>query len=192
HYGNDDDYADEMMTYVMDSYCDLIQSYPPSRGKWKFATGSFTQVVNVLYGAFVGATPDGRKAHEAVSANIEACRTYVTHRDLSGPTALARSIGKFDHAKCATGTLVNVKFGTETVSGEQGRENLVDYLDGYFAQDPMHIQVMVTNRDTLLEARAHPEEYQDLVVRVSGFSSYFHALSERLQDELIERTEHEL
>lgn len=192
HYGNDDDYADEMMTYVMDGYSDLLQSYPPTRGKWKIATGSFTQVVNVLYGAFTGATPDGRKHHEAISANVEAARTSVSNRDISGPTAFARSVGKFDHAKYATGTLVNYKFGTETVSGEQGRENLVNFLDGYFAQDPMHIQVMVTNRETLLEAREHPEEYQDLIVRVSGFSSYFNALSDRLQDELIGRTEHEI
>lgn len=192
HYGNDDDYADEMMTYVMHSYADLMQSYPPARGKWKFTTGSFSQVVNVLYGSVVGATPDGRKHNEAVSANVEAVRTIASHRDVSGPTAFARSVGKFDHSKFSTGTLVNYKFGTDTVSGKQGRENLVDFLDGYFENDPLHIQVMVTNSDTLVDAKIHPEEYNDLIVRVSGFSSYFTALNERLQDELIERTEHEL
>lgn len=189
HYGNDDDYADEMMQYVHDTYCNLFQSYPPSRGIWKIVTGSFSSILNVLYGLAVGATPDGRKHHEVVSANIEPARTVVSHRDKSGPTALARSIGKLDHGKCSTGTLVNMKFGTDTVSGEQGRENLVDFLDAYFAQNPLHIQVMVTNRETLLEARAKPEEYKDLIVRVSGFSSYFHSLSEGLQDELINRTE---
>lgn len=192
HYGNDDDYADEIMKYVFEGYCDLWQSYPPSRGIWKICTGSFSSIVNVLYGLYVGATPDGRKHHEVISANIEPARTCVTNRDKSGPTALARSIGKLDHCKCSTGTLINMKFGTDTVAGDEGRETLVNFLDAYFDQNPLHIQIMITDRETLLAARAHPEEYQDLIIRVSGFSAYFHKLSEEFQDELINRTEHVL
>lgn len=189
HYGNDDDYADEMMQYVFDSYANLLQSYPPTRGIHKIRTGSFSQVINVIFGMAVGATPDGRKHREAISANIDPARTVVSNRDRSGPTALARSIGKLDHAKAGCGTLVNYKFGVDTISGEQGRNNFIDFLDGYFEGGAMHVQFMVADRETLIEAQKKPEEYRDLLVRVSGFSSYFHSLSEAFQNELINRTE---
>lgn len=189
HYGNDDDYADEMMQYVFDTYSNLLQSYPPARGIHKIKTGSFSQVINLIFGQAVAATPDGRKAHEAISANIDPARTAVSNRDRNGPTALARSIGKLDHAKAGSGTLVNYKFGVDTISGEQGLENFIDFLDSYFEGGAMHVQFMVANRDTLIEAQQKPEEYRDLLVRVSGFSSYFHSLNVNFQNELINRTE---
>jgi formate C-acetyltransferase len=83
-----------------------------------------------------------------------------------------------------------MKFGVDTISGEQGLQNFIDLQDGYFAQGPLHIQYMVTSKDTLVDAQEHPENYKDLLVRVSGFSSYFHTLSKGFQDELINRTEH--
>jgi formate C-acetyltransferase len=189
HYGNDEDYADEMMQYVFDTYCNLLQSYPPARGFHKIKTGSVSQVMNLIFGMAVGATPDGRRHHEAISANIDPARTAVSNRDRSGPTALSRSIGKIDHAKAASGTLINMKFGVDTISGERGRDNFTDFLDAYLAQGAMHIQFMVTNRETLIEAQKKPEEYRDLLVRVSGFSSYFHSLNTNFQNELINRTE---
>lgn len=191
HYGNDDDEADAMMDYVIGYYADLFQSYPPTRGGVGIVrNGCFSQTLNLLFGSVVGATPDGRKAHEALSENIGAARTAGGARDFKGHTAYARSIGKVDHGRLASGALINMKFGPETVSGEQGLQNLIDFIDGYFAQGPLHIQFMVTNKETLIDAQKHPENYKDLLVRVSGFSSYFHTLSTNFQDELINRTEH--
>lgn len=192
HYGNDDDYADEMMKYVYDTYHKTLASYPPARGIHQIRSGTFSQVINVIFGGACGATPDGRKHHEAISANIDPARTAAGHRDRHGPTALAKSIGKLDHTQAACGTLVNMKFGVDTMSGKQGLENFVDFLDAYFEDDPMHVQFMVADRDTLIDAQKHPEEYQDLMVRVSGFSAYFHILCKEFQDELINRTEHTL
>lgn len=190
HYGNDDDYADEMMRYVLNTFCDRLQSYPPTRGGvGVIKNGCFSTVINLMSGLVCGASPDGRKHHEAVSENIGAARTALSNRDRNGPTAYARSIGKLDHTKFGSGTLINMKFGVDTISGEQGRENFMDFLDGYFEGNPMHIQFMIADRDTLIEAQKKPEEYQDLLVRVSGFSSYFHTLSKGFQDELINRTE---
>ena len=193
HYGRDDDYADAMMKYMLDIFGDTMQSYPPTRGGiGKIKTGAFSTIVNLMAGLSCGASPDGRKAHEAVSENIGAARTVCAHRDDAGPTAYAKSIGKLDLAKHASGTLINMKFGVDTISGDQGRDNFIDFLDGYFNENQMHVQFMVTNRDTLIDAQKHPEEYQDLMVRVSGFSSYFHTLSRAFQDELINRTEQSL
>jgi formate C-acetyltransferase len=191
HYGNDDDEADAMMDYVIGHYCDVFQSYPPTRGgKGIINTGAFSQTINVMFGLTIGATPDGRKAHEPISENIGAARTAGGARDSNGPTAYARSISKIDHGRMACGSLINMKFGVDTISGEQGLQNFIDLQDGYFAQGPLHIQYMVTNRDTLVDAQKHPNDYKDLLVRVSGFSSFFHTLSTSFQDELINRTEH--
>ena len=189
HYGNDEDYADEMMQYVYNTYCDTLQSYPPSCGIYKIRTGSFSQVINLIFGLAVGATPDGRMAHEAISANIDPARTAVMNRDRNGPTALARSIGKLDHTKAGSGTLVNMKFGVDTISGEKGRDDFIDFLDAYLGQGAYHIQFMVTNRETLIDAQKNPDDYKDLLVRVSGFSAYFNSLSTSFQNELINRTE---
>ncbi len=190
HFGNDDDYADDMMKYVMKSYGDRFQSYPPTRGGvGKVKTGSFSVSTNVLFGMFVGATPDGRKRGEPISENMSAGRTPLLNRDCNGPTALARSIGKIDCAQHASGTLINMKFGVSTISGDQGRENFIDLMDGYFSANPEHIQFMVADKAVLLDARENPDEYQDLLVRCSGFSSQFVTLSPLFQNELIERTE---
>ena len=193
HYGNDDDYADDMMKYVVDTYANQMQSYPPTRGGiGVIKTGAFSTTINLMFGMGVGATPDGRKHAEAISENIGAARTAHSNRDRNGPTAYARSIGKLDHAKFGSGTLINMKFGNDTISGEKGRDDFIGFLDGYFEANPLHIQFMVANRDTLIEAQKNPKDYQDLLVRVSGFSSYFHTLSKGFQDELINRTEHTL
>ena len=132
---------------------------------------------------------DGRKFGQAVSANLEPGRTDNVGRDRNGPTACARSYGKIDHTKCAGGTLVNYKFGVDTMSGEKGLNDFIDFVDGYFNQGTYHAQFMVADRETLIDAKAHPEEYMDLMVRVSGFSSYFHTLSDEFKNELIYRTE---
>jgi len=142
-----------------------------------------------MFGMAVSATPDGRKNFEAISENLGACRTAHSDKNRSGPTSYARSIGKLDHAKAGSGTLINMKFGVDTISGETGRDNFIEFVDGYFSNDPLHVQFMVADRETLLDAQKNPEEYQDLLVRVSGFSSYFHSLSKGFQDELINRTE---
>lgn len=193
HYGNDDNYVDEIMKDIYDMTVAQIQAYPPTRGGiGKIKTGSFSQVANLFFGMYVGATPDGRKAHEAISENIGPARTAHSSHDRNGPTALAKSIGKFDHCKNGGGCLINYKFGAETVSSEQGRDNLLQFLEGYFEDDPQHIQVMITDRNVLIDAQKNPEQYQDLLVRVSGFSAFFTKMGRSFQDELINRTEHSL
>ena len=188
HYGNDDDYADEIAKFVFDSYCENLAGRKSNRNG-QYNPGVYSVSSNVPFGLVLGATPDGRKAMEAISDNLGPVHTAVSTHDCKGPTALANSIGKIDHTKATNGTLVNVKFTTEAVSGETGRDNLIDYLDAYMAQDPLHIQVMVADGRVLRDAQAHPENYRDMLVRVSGYSAFFVDLGVNLQNDLINRTE---
>ena len=66
---------------------------------------------------------------------------------------------------------------------------MASLIRSYFAMDGHHIQFNVIDKQTLLDAQAHPEEYKDLIVRVAGYSDYFHNLDKALQDEIIARTE---
>ena len=93
-----------------------------------------------------------------------------------------------DHLRTG-GTLLNQKFTPSVVAGDQGLEQMANLVRTYFNMDGHHIQFNVIDRQTLLNAQAHPEDYKDLIVRVAGYSDHFRNLSRALQDEIIARTE---
>ena len=108
-----------------------------------------------------------------------------------GPTAVIKSVAKMDHVRTG-GTLLNQKFTPQVLEGEDGLDRLVQLVRTYFKLDGHHIQFNVVDSQTLLKAQQHPDDYQDLIVRVAGYSDYFVDLTEDLQDEIIRRTEHEV
>ena len=94
-----------------------------------------------------------------------------------------------DHVKTG-GTLLNMKFTPGLLEGETGIDGLHSLVRSYFKLDGHHVQFNVVSADTLREAQANPSAHRDLIVRVAGYSDYFCDLSESLQNEIIERTEH--
>ena len=107
---------------------------------------------------------------------------------MNGPTAVIKSCAKMDHLATA-GTLLNQKFTPDVVAGEKGLDNMASLIRSYFAMDGHHVQFNVIDRQTLIEAQKHPDDYRDLIVRVAGYSDFFRNLSKPLQDEIINRTE---
>lgn len=93
-----------------------------------------------------------------------------------------------DHLQTG-GTLLNQKFTPSVVAGEEGLEQMANLVRAYFNMDGHHIQFNVIDKETLIQAQKHPEDYKDLIVRVAGYSDHFRNLSKALQDEIIERTE---
>jgi formate C-acetyltransferase len=134
----------------------------------------------------IGALPDGRRAGVPLSEGI----SPVQGADRRGPTAVLNSAAKFDHIKTG-GTLLNLKLTPTLLDDKQGIDHFVHLVRGYFAKDAHHIQFNVVTRETLLEAREHPEKHRDLIVRVAGYSDYFVNLTPELQEEIIRRTEQE-
>ncbi len=182
-YGNDDDYADDIMKDVFALYRDSITGRKNIRGG-EFRVDMLPTTCHVYFGEVMMASPNGRLAHKPVSEGI----SPEKGADVNGPTAVIKSCSKMDH--CSTGgTLLNQKFTPKAVAGEKGLENMANLVRSYFALDGHHIQFNVIDRETLREAQRHPEEYRDLIVRVAGYSDYFRNLSRALQDEIIERTE---
>ena len=188
HFGNDDDFADKYFTKVFDIYCDNISGRKNARGG-SFCPGVYTVNANVGLGMDLKASIDGRKDYEPISDNLGPVHTLVGSHDYMGPTAIANSVTKVNHAKATNGTLLNWKFPPACVSGLEGRENLINFIDAYFEQKAMHCQFNIMSSAMMRDAMAHPEKHRDMLVRVAGYSAYFVELGEPLQMDLIRRTE---
>jgi formate C-acetyltransferase len=184
-YGNDDDYADELMVKVFEAYYAAIDGRPNTKGG-EYHINMLPTTVHVYFGSVIGATPDGRHAGKPLSDGV----SPVQGADRHGPTAVLRSVAKMDHARTG-GTLLNQKFTPQLLEKDHNLDKLVQLIRGYFRLDGHHIQFNVVDAATLRAAKAEPAEYRNLIVRVAGYSDYFCDLSEELQDEIIARTEHE-
>ncbi len=183
-YGNDNDDVDALAREAAYTYTRPLPKYKNPRGGI-FQAGLYPVSANVPLGAQTGATPDGRLAHTPVADGVGP----TSGRDLNGPTAVCNSVAKLDHAIASNGTLFNMKMSPSAMSGEQGLEDFVAMMRGFFDQKAFHMQFNVVDRETLLDAQAHPEKYAGLVVRVAGYSALFTTLSKSLQDDIIKRTE---
>jgi len=184
-FGNDDDYADNLMRRVFEAYFEAVDGRPTPRGG-KYRINLLPTTVHVYFGKVTGATADGRLAGDAVSEGV----SPVQGADRKGPTAVIKSLGKMDHIRTG-GTLLNQKFTPQLLSGDAGLAGIKDLVRSYFRLMGHHIQFNVVTADTLREAQKFPEKYRDLIVRVAGFSDYFVDCSTELQNEIIRRTEHQ-
>ena len=185
-YGNDDDFADDVMTKVFEIYFNAIDGRRNTKGG-EYHINLLPTTVHVYFGSVTGATPDGRLAWAPLSEGV----SPVQGADHKGPTAVLRSVAKMDHVRTG-GTLLNQKFTPQILETDEGLDKLVQYIRTYFRLDGHHIQFNVVDAVTLRLAQQHPEQYRSLIVRVAGYSDYFCDLSSTLQDEIITRTEHEV
>ena len=185
-FGNDDDFADRHAVAVFNLLWSMIDGRPTARGG-QFRLDMLPTTCHVYFGSLIGATPDGRLATMPLSEGI----SPVQGADRKGPTAVIKSVSKFDHLKTG-GTLLNQKFTPEFFDGEDAIDKIVKLVRTYFRLDGHHIQFNVVSAATLRDAQKHPENYADLIVRVAGYSDYYNDLTPELQSEIIRRTEHQL
>jgi formate C-acetyltransferase len=183
-YGNDDDYADDLMVRVFEAYFNAVDGRRSTKGG-VYHIDMLPTTCHIYFGSVTGALPDGRLAWSPLSEGV----SPVQGADRKGPTAAARSVAKMDHIRTG-GTLLNQKFTPQVLESEEGINGLVHLVRGYFNLDGHHIQFNVVDADTLRAAQENPEQYRSLIVRVAGYSDYFCDLSKELQDEIITRTAH--
>lgn len=182
-YGNDDDYADDIMKSVFEYYRQQVTGRPNVLGG-TYRINMLPTTCHVYFGEVMMASANGRLAHKPVSEGI----SPEKGADINGPTAVLKSCAKMDHLQTG-GTLLNQKFTPAVVAGEEGLEQMANLVRTYFNMDGHHIQFNVIDRETLIAAQKHPDDYKDLIVRVAGYSDHFRNLSKELQDEIIARTE---
>ena len=185
-YGNDDDYADEIVNEVFQLVREAV--YPHYTNSWgdPVAFAYLGVTAHYFHGQTTGATPDGRMARTPYA---DGSLSAYPSTDRKGPTAVIKSAAKVDYAP-ALATLFNLKFHPAVLSDEERIRKFWALVKTHAELGGYHIQFNVVDRETLLDAQRHPENYKDLVVRLAGFSVFFVELSPQVQMEIISRTEH--
>jgi len=186
-YGNNDSFADEIARLLDLKVLEFTAKYSKELGvHLDLRYVPFTS--HVPFGKVVSATPNGRKAFTPLSDGSSPSQGA----DMSGPTAvlLSNFAAKNRNHNERASRLLNIKLSPACVKGEAGTEKLVQFIEGWRDLKLWHIQFNVLNQETLLKARANPEQYRNLLVRIAGYSAYFTELTKDLQDDIIARTNH--
>lgn len=187
-YGNDVAWVDELGNQWVEFFLNEIHRYQNYRGG-EYTLGLYTVSAHVPMGANVAATPDGRRNGEPLA---DGGLSAVYGRDQNGPTALLNSVSRIRSENAGNGSLLNAKFAPELFKTEDGVTKFVSLIRGFIALKINHIQFNVVNKEDLLAAKKDPEKYRHLLVRVAGYTANYVDLSEKLQDEIIARTEYGL
>lgn len=181
-FGNDDDVADSMAKKVVENFSDTLKRYK-SRLGFGYRPAIFSWIGHVYAGKEIGATPDGRCAGITLAQGANP----MHGRNRRGITCTARSLSKLGFSHLAGGV-----FQLEIDPSFLGNQNASDVLESiaraYFELGGIHIFINVVPIEKLKEAMKHPEEHEDLVVRVTGFSAHFVQLDKAIQMEIIDRT----
>lgn len=191
-FGNDEDYVDEIVKEIFESYLELLPAYKtncsncgPELSGYTMSTSNITSYVP--NGLDVGATCDGRVAFSPLN---EGC-SPTQGTDKNGPTAVINSVAKLPNGKVAAGQLLNMRFSKESLEGSKF-DLFVNFLEASCQKKIFHNQFNIIDSKTLKAAQQHPEQYTDLIVRVAGYCAQFVSLMKEAQDAIIARTENSL
>ena len=172
------------MNDVVCNLADELEKVEGYAGR-KYIMAAATIGYNQAFGFFLGATPDGRKAGEALG---EGGISPYQGRNTSGATATTRSVAKLNLVRSAGGNVLNMKFDPSSTDTPAKMMNFVNFLRTFASTGGDLIQFNIINNEILLDAQKHPEQYRDLLVRVATYSAYFVELSPGGQQEIIDRT----
>ncbi|MFC1963736.1 pyruvate formate lyase family protein, partial [Chloroflexota bacterium] len=186
-WGNDDDYVDNMAKEFTAWVSEQITSQNGIDGM-PYLPYREGVAMHWAFGVYIGALPDGKKAWQPT---CDGSLSAMAGTDKKGPTAVFNSAIKID-ATDTECTLLNLKIHPGSLKTRDGIKKFASLLKTYFDNGGYHCQFNILTKETLLDAKAHPENYRDLLVRVSGFSVYWVELPAGIQDEIIARTEHTL
>lgn len=184
-YGNNIAEADCYMKKLVEAFSAMVRGQKNEKG-FSYQIGLYTVEDQGHLGKLTGALPSGRRRGTSLANAVSPCQGM----DVEGPTAVINSATEFSHQCAANGLVLDLKFTPAFLEKEKHTAMLRELISIYFEKGGMEVQFNVVDRQTLLDAKAHPEQYRSLVVRVSGFSAYFVLLDPVLQDEIIKRTEY--
>lgn len=185
-YGNNDDFVDKYAVWFVKVQEEIFSKYHTwDGGPIYIAIAS--NVSNIPAGEEVAATPDGRKSRSPLSD----ASSPMHGRDTNGPTAVLHSMAKPDYTLASCGTVLNQKYSPVMFTDPAKRQKLLSLVKVYFQKGGQEVQMNAVSREMLMDAQKRPEQYKNLVVRVSGFSAFYTSLSKEVQNDILMRTEHD-
>jgi len=186
-YGNDRPGVDALAAEVAGFVYREIRAFPCARGG-RFLPSHIMFETYAWAGHAVGATPDGRRAGEPLADSAGP----MQGRDTCGPTAMLRSVARLPQ-RLAVGTpVLNMRFSKASLAGSDARRRLRTLIETYFQLGGLQVQISVVDRAELEDALLHPEQHENLIVRIGGYSTYFNRISAELKQEVLKRTEYGL
>ena len=187
YFGNDDDYVDLLINKIGESVNEFAKEYTPYRGgRYLFGTLTGYELAHLYLGKESGASLDGRYAGDPFAASV----ATFPGADKNGMTAYLKSAAKIDETLIQSSVVVNLKMDKALADTEEKRKRLVAVLRTYFELGGIHLQINYLSADELIKAQQNPEHYQNLRVRVTGFSGFFTSFDKDLQDEIVNRFLH--
>ena len=185
YYGNDNDEVDAIAARLLSDFADICTSFNGKCG-YRFPAGVSTFGRQLEWSPKRLASPHGRKQGEILAANC----SPTPSTDKEGATAIIRSYCKADLSKLATGAALDIRLLPSSVAGEDGIEVLIALMRGFVSLGGFFMQPDVADTAVLRAAQEHPENYQTLSVRVSGWNARFVTLNKEWQDMVIAQNEH--
>lgn len=182
-YGNDD--CEELENLTADLFtflADYIESFSSRFGH--MTSGILPVSGNTPFGLEVGALPSGRNAFKPLTDGVSA----TGGTDVEGMGAVIKNVSYIPHARFTQGTLLNLKLDPSFNKGAASAEALMSFLKTLCTLGVFHVQFNVVDKETLLNAQEHPEDYKGLLIRVAGYTAYFTELGKEVQDDIISRT----
>ena len=186
-FGNDDNRSNEIAQRLYDSFYRYLKNKRNLFG-YPFLVGDLVgyNEHHKWFGEKTKATPDGRYAGDRIKFGLG----QSDGRDKNGLTALLNAIAGVDpHAIACGSTVTNISIDEQLIRNDANFEKTVDLFETYFKNGGVHFQLTYVSREDLICAKQTPDAYQNLRVRVTGFSDYFTRLQESMQDDIIARTE---
>ncbi len=185
-YGSDYMEVDEVATKLIDLMADALESRStPLRPVLVLGHLAGGENMHVAYGIRMGATLDGRKSGQTIADSLAGSQGKTN----GGPTAVIRSLCRLDHSKLIAGNVSTLRLTPSDFATPEARKNVVSLIRTFVELKGSQLQFNVLDAETLREAQDHPEDYNDLLVRIAGYSARFVNIGKRLQDEIIARTE---
>lgn len=187
-YGNNDDYADSIAREISRYWTiEVRKRKSPYTGR-EYRAGYLSWNYWIAYAPATAATPDGRKRGQFLSNGV----CPVNGADTQGPTAVTMSVGNLGLETVPNGDSHTISFSPSLITDSERLEKLMAFLRTYNEKGGTALQINVVDSETLKEAQANPDEYKNLMVRVTGYNAYFTAIGREIQDEIIARVAKEL
>lgn len=185
-WGNGKEDIDTLASDLWDTFTQEVAKYTPLRGG-RFSAGAYSMGIHVMEGFFTRPSADGRKAMQAISNSL----SPVNNSEKNGITGVLNSAAKLNYDFATNGIALNVRFHPQNIDTNENLDKLYFLLKAFFHAGGMQIQPTVVSSDTLREAQKHPENFQDLIVKVGGYNATFIDLGKPIQNDIIDRYQYD-